>query len=229
MYHGHTITEEEAKALLEKGETPIINFQNRSGEEFSAQLKIVDGNIKLFFPEKILNNKCPVCGGNIKEVANGYACEHFFNKIEEEKCPVYIGKRICNRPITIEEIENFLGGKKEILDGFTTNGGKTFSSCLNIAQNGQVELKSEVCACPKCGGKIYIGIKGYNCSNYRNPTIKCDFVVWRNIAGRKISPEEVKTLCEKGATDILDGFTTRDGKIFSKQLVISETNKVTMI
>ena len=60
-----------------------------------------------------------------------------------------------------------------------------------------VESKA-IGSCPKCQkGDIIEGKKGYGCSGYKDG---CNFVVWKEIAGKKISLSIAKTLIEKRRT-----------------------------
>lgn len=65
--------------------------------------------------------------------------------------------------------------------------------------------------CPKCNGDLTIAAKVVKCG-------KCDFRLWRIVAGRSLSEADIKTLLKKGATKRLDGFTSKAGKAFSAAL-----------
>ena len=53
----------------------------------------------------------------------------------------------------------------------------------------------------------------------------CGFVVWKTIAGRNITLEELKSLCSDGETGILDGFQKRAGGEFSCKLAVNKKKK----
>lgn len=53
------------------------------------------------------------------------------------------------------------------------------------------------CPRPGCGGKLFMGRKGYGCSNYRSG---CKFVIWKESFGRRLTDSQVKSLAEKGKT-----------------------------
>lgn len=67
-----------------------------------------------------------------------------------------------------------------------------------------------VCVCPRpgCGGNIFMGRKGYGCSNYRTG---CGFVIWKESLGRTLTDTMVKSLVEKGKTGKLK-FGGKDGE-----------------
>lgn len=66
--------------------------------------------------------------------------------------------------------------------------------------------------------KLIYKQKAYNCSNYRNEAIKCDFVIWREMSGRSITPEEAIELCEKKETPVLTGFHDKTGNRWKESL-----------
>ena len=67
-----------------------------------------------------------------------------------------------------------------------------------------------VCACPRpgCGGSLFMGRKGYGCSNFRSG---CGFVIWKENLGRTLTDAMVKSLAEKGKTGKLK-FGGKDGE-----------------
>ena len=221
QYHGAILTEDDVKTLLETGETGELQMQNKEGKPFTGKLVIKEGKVQLAFPPRYLQGRCPVCGGRIKVTGKGYACENFFEK-DDHHCNFFVGSSICNRVITEQEVENFLAGKKQILDGFCSKAGKHFSSLLSTTVEGKVMLNSTICQCPQCGGEIRVGARAYNCSNYSNEDVKCQFSVWRTIDGHEVTPDEVKQLCDKGETDEVIHFYRKDGTQFDKKLKLED-------
>lgn len=69
--------------------------------------------------------------------------------------------------------------------------------------------------CPVCGGDIVNGRKAYGCSNWRNG---CQFVIWKTIAQKEITPEIAQRLLQDQITEPLDGFTSKAGKPFTARL-----------
>ncbi len=75
--------------------------------------------------------------------------------------------------------------------------------------------------CPLCGGVISENSRGYGCSNWRsNPP--CRFVIWKTIAKKKLTPNQVRMLLTKGKTSLIKGFTSNKGSKFSAFLKIQE-------
>ncbi len=61
--------------------------------------------------------------------------------------------------------------------------------------------------CPKCGGVIKENYKKFQCQ-------KCDFAMWKIMAGRQLEPAEVETLLSEQKVGPLQGFRSRMGKPF---------------
>jgi len=74
--------------------------------------------------------------------------------------------------------------------------------------------KQTVIECPLCHqGHIRIFDKVANCSNE-----KCDFHIFRTVAGKKLTNSELTDLILKGQTRELSGFKGKDGKPFKAKL-----------
>jgi len=62
--------------------------------------------------------------------------------------------------------------------------------------------------CPKCGGEIHENYKKFQCQ-------KCDFSLWKIVAGRQLEIPEVEELIEKGKVGPLQGFRSKQGFPFA--------------
>ncbi|WP_379126940.1 DNA topoisomerase 3 [Paenibacillus sp. sgz500958] len=89
-----------------------------------------------------------------------------------------------------------------------TSGPKTIGSCPR----------------PGCGGVIFMGRKGYGCSNYKEG---CKFVIWKENHGRTLTDTQVKSLIGKGQTSKLkllseDGTSSVEAKLILKDTATGE-------
>ena len=232
-YFGKQITEELATKLIQEGETEFFDdLQKKDGTRFSAKLAIVDGLVKPVFNNKVLEHKCPNCGGKVEELLRGYACENYIklNENTERVCTLFIPKKIAGREITEDTANVLLQDKKtNFLSGFSTKSGEKFSARLIFTDEYTVSFSSSLCKCPKCGGEIFSGKKAYSCSNYKSEDIKCDFVIWKEMLGRIITPEEVVELIENKETKSLAGFTDKEGNAIERKLIINDDFKVKLV
>ena len=62
--------------------------------------------------------------------------------------------------------------------------------------------------CPKCGGEIHENYKKFQCQ-------KCDFGLWKIVAGRQLEIPEVEELISKRQVGPLQGFRSKMGKPFA--------------
>lgn len=67
--------------------------------------------------------------------------------------------------------------------------------------------------CPLCGAAVVERPKSFSCSG--SP---CRFVIWKTIAGKRITARTAKTLLDRGQTSRLEGFQSKAGKPFSASL-----------
>ncbi|HUE36627.1 MAG TPA: DNA topoisomerase, partial [Candidatus Acidoferrum sp.] len=65
--------------------------------------------------------------------------------------------------------------------------------------------------CPKCGGEIHENYKKFQCQ-------KCDFSLWKIVAGRQLEIPEVEQLIEKGQVGPLQGFRSAKGFPFAAMI-----------
>lgn len=79
--------------------------------------------------------------------------------------------------------------------------------------------KTQSLTCPKCGqGQIIEGRRGFGCNRFREG---CDFVVWKQFAGKKLTQKQIETLIEKGATRSIKGFKNEAGESFQGRLKLA--------
>lgn len=76
--------------------------------------------------------------------------------------------------------------------------------------------------CPRegCGGQIFMGRKGYGCSNYKSG---CAFVIWKESYGKTLTDTMVRTLIVKGKTSKLK-LKKQDGELYEARIVLKNRN-----
>jgi len=74
--------------------------------------------------------------------------------------------------------------------------------------------------CPKCGAaQLKEDYRTYHCES-------CDFRLFKNIASRQLSPEEVTSLITDRKVGPLTGFRSKTGKPFSATLILNDENRL---
>lgn len=111
--------------------------------------------------------------------------------------------------------------KKKVAGTKTTNNKKsvktekeTSAAKQATTSVGQIEGLG---ICPKCGGEVIEGVKGFGCANWRTG---CHFVLWKTpICDKVLTPTQIKSLLKKGKTPLIKGFKSKSGKLFSAYLI----------
>lgn len=78
--------------------------------------------------------------------------------------------------------------------------------------------------CPKCGAPVIETKKSYGCSAWKRG---CRFVIWKTVAGRRVTANQARQLLKEGRTARLKGFKSRSGKPFSAVLKLDGEHRVT--
>ena len=76
------------------------------------------------------------------------------------------------------------------------------------------ELKTP---CPKCGAQVKETYKKFQCK-------KCDFALWKIIAGRQLEASEVETLLAERTVGPLNGFRNKMGRPFNAIIRLNDEN-----
>lgn len=101
------------------------------------------------------------------------------------------------------------------------------ASSRTAAKSTGTATSSIITNCPRpgCGGSIFMGRKGYGCSNY---SIGCKFVIWKENYGRMLTDTQIKALIEKGKTGKMK-LEQQDGTQIQARLVMKsvETGELT--
>ncbi len=113
----------------------------------------------------------------------------------------------------LEEIAQGKKGPEEFLAGIRQYTQQIVEEARNQASQAIGEDFGE---CPVCHqGRILPGKKAFGCNRWREG---CQFVIWREIAGKKLSESQVKALLAGKTTAEIKGFTSKAGKPFNAKL-----------
>lgn len=110
-------------------------------------------------------------------------------------------------------------GEKEGAKTARKKENKAQESAKSVSEKGVTDKSQvgELGNCPKCGGEVIEGQKGFGCSNWRTG---CHFVLWKTpICGKVLTPNQVKSLLKKGKTPLIKGFKSKSGKSFTAYLI----------
>lgn len=188
---------------------------------------------------------CPKCSQPMEIAPWGYICKN-------AECGFRAGHTIAGRTLSHAEMGKLLAtGKSDLLSGFKSKKGTTFSATLTLAEDGNIgfEFSDEPRVpsptdykCPKCGKQILNSGNRLICegstmapSTNENgdatltpataPT--CDFVFFKTIAGHIMNDEEIAELFNNGTTHVITDFITKKGQSFSAKVVWDSDHKAT--
>lgn len=69
--------------------------------------------------------------------------------------------------------------------------------------------------CPNCGKDIAVRPKGYFCTG-------CEFKIWGEFSGKKITQAQAEKLVKSGKTDLIKGFQKKSGGTYDTALVLED-------
>ena len=101
---------------------------------------------------------------------------------------------------------------------------KSPSNSSSPAHNSEKQTNS-VFDCPSCGKSVVEREKSYSCVGWQDG---CAFVIWKTVAGKKLSLTNAKKLAKGSKTAILKGFKSKAGKKFDAALRL-ENGKVVFV
>jgi DNA topoisomerase-3 len=106
-----------------------------------------------------------------------------------------------------------------------SGAGATAANLVAAARSEQRPAPQPL-ACPRCGqGRIIEGRRGFGCSRYREG---CDFVVWKEISGKRLTDKQIHALIGKRKTPLIRGFKDRSGGKFNARLKLDAQRKVVL-
>lgn len=87
-------------------------------------------------------------------------------------------------------------------------------------------MKCPICGCDIRAGKTKTGKEYVYCTGYKNEP-SCNFKIWREIAGKKISDTNIDELLSKGKTSLIKGFqSSKTGNSFSAYLKLNKNGEI---
>lgn len=110
-------------------------------------------------------------------------------------------------------VEQFID---ELYDDLIAMIGNANSADIKVAPgtpSGQSQRLSS--PCPSCGKQIVIRPKSYSCTG-------CEFKIWNEFSGKKITQAQAEKLIKSGKTDLIKGFKKKSGGTYDAVLVLED-------
>lgn len=136
--------------------------------------------------------------------------------------------KIANPELTGEweyqllQIERGLVDRKKFRENINQYCSEVVQELLEVGKRLQNDLegieKENSIKCPQCRkGFLKDFGKSFSCSEYKHD---CKFILWKTIAGKKLTPSNVEVLIKKGKTGLIKGFTSKTKKKFDAVLLL---------
>ncbi len=251
---GRYVDRRSAIQLLTEGLTPSkAGFFTRDGREYEANLKREsDGRIRAHSSDPGAQSgeedvepaevaPCPFHADKmVWRGPQGYRCEGF----EAGDCKLSLPLRLCQRPLTIEEITGLIGEKRstELLEGFISKRNRPFSATLKLSDAGRIQWDfpprsakgggavagrefpinpEPIAACPYHKESQVIE----TATHFVCKEDGCKLSVPREICKRELVRDEAVKLFTDNSTDPLEGFTSKAGKPFAATLYLKRSGR----
>lgn len=169
-----------------------------------------------FHQEEALG-KCPNCdSGSLKSQKFTWNCECGFKLYKEQ----------FGRALSTDELRQLVEtGKTDVLQDFVSKEkGTKYAASLHLKRDDSGSLKIALvfperksAVCPCCSGNLNDKGKLYEC--------ECGFKLWKTIAGKTLTGNQLKSLIEKGETGVIKGLTKKDGGTFDAMLRVNKEYK----
>lgn len=159
---------------------------------------------------------CPKCGKEIKVYDKSAWCK---------ECGFTIWRDIAGKHLSVEAMRKLITeGTTGLLSGFKGKNDKEFSAFVKRDDDGRLSFefdKGSVVKCPKCGKDITLSGRGAFCD--------CGLTVWRTVAGKKLSDDQLSTLLKNKSIKTVKGFVSKSGKSFDAGLRLDGDWKVAFV
>jgi DNA topoisomerase-3 len=132
----------------------------------------------------------------------------------------------------LTDIEHGTGDRAKFMQGIEDFTRKTVEQIAALDKEKLRPERAELGLCPRCGAVtgeiIRENSRAYGCTSWKSREEPgCGFVIWKQVAGRTITPEVARQLLEEGRSrEVLSGFRSRNKKPFRARLVMNEDGKV---
>ncbi|MCA8228211.1 DNA topoisomerase [Burkholderia vietnamiensis] len=215
-------------------------------EEIKAQTRDIINRIRerartVVPPEvAVLGAPCPKCKGNVQVRPRTYECA----------CGFKVWRELFGRAFKQSEVEQlFNEGKTAVLDGFLSTKHKPpkkFSAQLKLPEDlskpielvfpdrsggGEGASSTQVVGqCPKCKSNVVARGDHYFCEKNTRENPGCDFRIWGELLGKKLTVKVVETLLSGKQTQEITGFiSSKTNRTFSASLKMSADSKVELV
>ncbi len=163
---------------------------------------------------------CPLCKAAVIKGREGFGCSNW-----KQGCLFRFHAHQYGTVLTPKDVQTLmyrgrLAYPRKLVDpsgqeihGYITIDPRTGQ--LGTLTKDAKDAEGSLGACPLCKGPVIEKFKTFSCCD-------CDFLIWKSIAKRPVSKSLVQVLLSKGKSQVLKGFRSKAGKVFSAALELKE-------
>ena len=116
----------------------------------------------------------------------------------------------------LEQVQAGKLSKKKVLERLTTFTRDVTASLTGFEHADLYAKEPDLGTCPSCGkGQVIESTWGYRCTKNDGEGAECDFMIWKDRAGRYIDRDLARTLVRDGKAGPIHGFVDRSGRSLS--------------
>lgn len=218
------ILEKDLKEVAEGNMNPlealkrIVAEINKGVDEIKSQ-KV---EMKMAYSDDALGT-CPFC--NVGQIVKGKTKQFYCNNYKSG-CKFYVDK-VLGKKISEAQVKKLITKNNTgLIKGFISpKTNKEFDAEL-ILKDGKItfnfgtptETKESNIMCPVCNKPLSINDKVAKCPDEH-------ILIFREIAGKKISEKQIKDLILKKETDEIKGFKSKKGSLFAAKIILNNDGK----
>lgn len=214
---------------VEKGTVKPAAFM-KSVKRYTMESVQAVKDSKATLPVEGSLGKCPICGGDVIDRGKVFKCVHddfliyklngLFDSFGKKVTKTIVKQALADKDhkITLKYTKSKKGTSGSV-DLILTppKDGEKFARWEYVHKKSK--RKQTDYKCPVCGSSLNQYQKGWGCSAYPN----CNFFIYAEISGHKMTEKDVKQLLDHGSTDeITDFYSRKKKKKFSAKLVLDD-------
>jgi DNA topoisomerase-3 len=235
------------EAKLREIEAGRLQPQRFMAEIAGYARRIVGDQRNATIDESVLGN-CPKCGRPIIQGKRGFGCSGWRDGCTFVLWPTYQGRELSVRqvrqllqrraltdPVHDDEVGEVLltladSGQLRAVPvprkeqpssrGRRRTGAKKRSGTSAAGKtDDRGRQNASIGKCPLCAAEVVDRPKSFSCSGWQQG---CKFVIWKRMAGKRISAATARKLLRDGESSLLKGFRSKAGRPFNARLKLED-------
>jgi DNA topoisomerase-3 len=230
------------ESQLKRIETGQIAPQKFLQEIIQYTREIIDTSDVALIDQSKLGD-CPRCGREVIQGKRGFGCSGW-----RDGCPFVLWQTYEGYQLDLGQVRSLLqhrithppivmGDSKRVALTMLDAGELLEIPVPGVEQQNRVKTKkprsrkgdrstdgkrepnehasSDLGECPLCGMAVTEQKKSFSCSSWKEG---CKFVIWKTMAGKRITSRTARALLRDGHSSLLKGFKSKGGKPFNARL-----------